>query len=61
MKRNVSSIVWGILLILAGGALLSDRLGWIDFQRISTNSWVFIFAGLSLAFFLSYFLNGLRE
>lgn len=61
MKRNVSSIFWGVLMILAGAALLADRMGWINFSLVSTNTWVYIFAGLSLVFFLSYFVNGLRQ
>jgi len=61
MKRNISSIFWGAMMILAGGVLLAERLGWINFSLFSTNTWVYVFAGLSLAFFLSYFLNGLRQ
>jgi hypothetical protein len=61
MKRNIASIFWGLLLILAGGALLADQMGWINFSLISTNTWVYIFAILSLVFFLSYFLNGIRN
>jgi hypothetical protein len=61
MKGKSSSIIWGILLLLAGGALLADRLGWIDFNRISTNVWVYVFAGASLLFLLIYFLNGVRN
>jgi hypothetical protein len=61
MKRNVSSIFWGLLLILAGAALLADRLGWIDFNRVSTDIWVYVFAGLSVIFFISYLVNGLRQ
>ncbi len=61
MKRNVSSIFWGALFILAGAALLADRMGWIDFNLLSTDGWVYVFAGLSLVFFLGYFVNGLRR
>ncbi len=61
MKRNVSSIFWGVLFILAGGALLADRMGWVNFNLFSTDTWVYIFAGLSLVFFLGYFLNGLHR
>ena len=61
MKRNISSVFWGVLLILAGGALLADRMGWINFSLFLTNTWVYIFAALSLVFFLSYFLNGIRN
>lgn len=61
MKRNVSSIFWGLLFILAGAALLADRMGWIKFSLISNNAWVYIFAALSLVFLLGYVLNGLRQ
>jgi hypothetical protein len=61
MKRNVSSIFWGLLFILAGAALLADRMGWIKFSQISNNAWVYIFAAFSLVFLLGYFLNGLRQ
>ena len=61
MKRNVSSIFWGLLFILAGAALLADRMGWVNFSLFSTNTWVYIFTGLSLVFFISYFVNGLRH
>ena len=61
MKRNTSNIFWGILLILAGAALLVDRMGWISFNRFSTNTWVYVFAGLGLVFLLGYFLNSLRK
>jgi len=61
MKGKTSSIFWGILLILAGGALLADRMGWIDFSRFSTDTWVYVFAGLGLAFLVGYFVSGLRQ
>jgi hypothetical protein len=60
-KKNISSIFWGIVFILGGGALLADRLGWIDFNLISASLWVYIFAGLSLLFLLSFFLNGFKQ
>ncbi len=61
MKRNVSSIFWGLLFILAGVALLANQMGWVNFSLVSTNTWVYIFAGLSLVFFISYFVNGLDK
>lgn len=61
MKRNIASVFGGVLLVLAGAALLADQMGWINFSLFSTNTWVYIFAGLSLIFFLIYFLSGLRE
>jgi hypothetical protein len=61
MKRNISSIFWGLLFILAGGAVLADQMGWLNLSLVSLNTWVYFFAALSLLFFLSYFLNGLRQ
>ena len=61
MKRNTSSVFWGLLFILTGGALLADRMGWVDFSLFSTNTWVYVFAIASLVFFLAYFLNGFRQ
>jgi len=61
MKGKISNIFWGIVLLLAGGALLADRLGWIDFSRITTNAWVYVLAGGSLLFLLGYFVGGLRN
>jgi hypothetical protein len=61
MKRNIASIFGGVLLVLAGVALLADQMGWIKFSLFSTNTWVYIFGGLSLIFLLVYFLSGLRE
>jgi len=61
MKGKVSSIFWGILFILAGGALLADRLGWIDFSLFSNNTWVYVFGAAGLIFLLGYFLSGFRN
>ncbi len=61
MKGKTSSIFWGVIFILAGGALLADRLGWIDFSLFSTNTWVYIFGASCLAFLLAYFLSGVRN
>jgi hypothetical protein len=61
MKGKGSSIFWGILFILAGVALLAQLLGWVDFSRFSTNTWVYIFAGGGLIFLLAYFISGIRN
>jgi hypothetical protein len=61
MKGKGSGLVWGILLLLAGVALLADRLGWVDFSNLSTDTWFYIFVGAALFFFLIYFLNGVRN
>ncbi len=61
MKDKGSGLVWGILLLLAGVALLAERLGWIDFSSLSTDTWFYIFVGAALFFFIIYFLNGIRN
>jgi len=61
MKAKISSIFWGVIFILLGGALLAERLGYYDFEKISDNFWVYLFAGLSLIFFFSYALDGVRK
>ena len=61
MKRNVSSIFWGLLFILVGAVFLANQMGWVNFSLFSTNTWVYIFAGLSLVFFISYFVIGLNK
>ena len=61
MKAKSSSIFWGILFLLAGGALLADRMGWINFSIFSTNTWVYVLAGGGLLFLLGYFVGGLRN
>ncbi len=61
MKGKVSSIFWGILLILAGVALLADRLHWVDFSKFSTDTWVYVFAAAGLVFLLAWFVSGLRN
>jgi hypothetical protein len=61
MKAKTSSIFWGIVLILVAAVLLADRLGYIDLATISTNAWVYIFAGGGLLFLLGYFLSGFRQ
>jgi hypothetical protein len=61
MKRNVSNVFWGLFFILAGAALLAERMGWINFSLLSMSTWVYVFAALSLVFFISYFVNGLSK
>ncbi len=59
--KKTASLYWGIALILASAALLADRLGFIDFGKISNNAWVFIFGGAAILFLLSYILNGFKQ
>src|SRR3990172_10002871 len=60
MKKS-TSLYWGIALILVSAALLADRLGFIDFRKISDNAWVFVFGGAALLFLLSYIINGFKQ
>ncbi len=52
--RNFSSIIWGLVLIALGGALLADRLGYFvfDFGQFLHTWWplVLIIVGLGIAF-----------
>jgi len=59
MKTNWINYVWGIVLILAGGLFLVQNLGWIEFQSLSF--WMLVFAGISLLFFITYFVNGVSQ
>jgi hypothetical protein len=61
MKGKIVNIFWGIILILVSGILLAQTLGYIDFEILSNQTWVLVFAIASAAFFLSYFLNGVRR
>jgi hypothetical protein len=58
MKARSINLVWGIILILAGGLFLAQNLGYLD--ELPLNTWVIIFAGLSLLFFVTYFINGVQ-
>ena len=60
MKKS-TNLVWGIALILISAALLADRMGIVDFAKISENAWVYIFAGAAVLFLLIYFLNGIKH
>lgn len=59
MKVNRMNLIWGIVLILAGGLFLAQNLGW--FGEISVSIWTMIFVFISLLFFVTYFVNGLTE
>ncbi len=61
MKANIIKILWGIVLIVLGGFLLADRLGYVHLYLITNQGGAILFAGFSAVFFLSYFLAGVRE
>jgi hypothetical protein len=59
MKARSINLVWGIILILAGGLFLAQNLGYLE--ELPLNAWVIIFSGLSLLFFATYFINGVKD
>jgi hypothetical protein len=61
MKDTIIKIFWGIILISLGGLSLADKLGYVNMESINARTWTVVFVGLSLAFFLSYFLSGVRK
>ncbi len=58
MKARSLNLVWGIILILAGGLFLAQNLGYLE--ELPLNTWVIIFSVLSLLFFATYFINGVK-
>ncbi|MGE5124123.1 MAG: hypothetical protein ACM3H7_06360 [Acidobacteriaceae bacterium] len=61
MKDTIIKTFWGVVLVILGGFALADRLGSIDLDSTTSQMWIIIFASLSLAFFLSYFISGIRQ
>ncbi len=59
MKIKFDNILWGLLLILAGGFALAQQQGWIG--MLSEQVWMVVFAVLSVIFFVRYFTAGLRH
>jgi hypothetical protein len=60
-KKGISGIFWGVVLIAVGGLALAGKQNLINFDLISDQGWVVVFAIASAAFFLSYFLNGVQK
>lgn len=56
MNMNRANLFWGVLLIGAGILALTGQLGYI--QDFTETTWIFVFAAVSLAGFLSYALSG---
>jgi LiaI-LiaF-like transmembrane region len=61
MRATTIKIIWGVILISLGGMSLANQLGYINFDSISEQWAMIFFATLSAAFFLSYFLSGIRK
>lgn len=59
MKRNLSSLFGGLILILLGGFLLALEMGY--FQDLTEQTWMLIFAGISMLFWVAYFVSGVRK
>ena len=59
MKPNLARFVFALILILAGGVLLAANFGYV--QAGFPLLWGLFFGGLSVLFFVTYFLNGLRS
>ncbi len=59
MKSKAVNIIWGVLLVGVGLLFLAQNYGYIG--KISDQLWLFIFAGLSLLFFTSYFVSGIKN
>ena len=59
MKAKYANFIWGLALILAGVVFLAQSLGYIS--ELDPLTWIGFFTVLSLLFFVSYFLSGLRE
>ena len=57
MKAKTINAIWGIVLILAGVLFLAQNANML---ALPEQLWKFIFAGLSLLFFATYFINGMK-
>ncbi len=61
MKANLVKTLWGIVLIALGGLFLADSLGYVELDLLARQGWAIVFAGFSVAFFLSYLILGVRQ
>ena len=59
MRKNLPNIVVSLALILAGVVFLAQNLGYV--QVNASMIWSSFFGGMSLLFFVSYFVSGLRS
>jgi hypothetical protein len=58
MKPNLSTVILGFALILAGAFALANSLGYL--KAFSITTWMFIFTSLSAIFFIAFLVDGLR-
>lgn len=61
MKVKVSNIFWGIVLVLTGGLLLANTLGYVDLNVFEAGTWGLVFGAAALLFLVTYFLNGVQK
>lgn len=59
MKARTVNVIWGLALILAGALFLAQTMGIIG--ELSPEFWMLVFTGVSIVFFASYFLSGIRQ
>ena len=59
MKPKITSVFWGLILVLGGALFLVVNLGYI--HSASPTFWMAIFACLGGLFLVSYFLNGIQH
>lgn len=59
MKSKVTSWFWGLVLIAAGAIFLAQNLGYI--KDFSEPFWMITLGTLSVLFFATYFINGVKE
>lgn len=59
MKNKISSLLFGLFLILAGGYALAIQLGYI--QNLAEQTWMVVFAAASILFWIIYFVSGIRN
>jgi len=59
MIHRTINILLGVLLLLAGGLILAQNLGFIP--EFTANAWILVFAVLSILFFGAYIASGLKS
>ena len=59
MNAKYINLIWGLALVVAGGIFMAQNMGYLD--EISPLFWIAFFTGLSLLFFASYFMTGVKN